>query len=140
MDNIVRLARQDDLEDLKELNKEFNGVDPSLLKANIWTDNSSEIIAIASIEGNAVGFACAQSFMSFCYNAPQGEITEMYVRETFRRNGIACSLIACLEKELQSRGVRNIKILTNKNNEIAVKAYENANYIVKNEIVLQKKI
>ena len=64
----------------------------------------------------------------------------MYVKEDYRGNRIATYLIACLEKELQSRGVRSIKILTGRNNEIAIKKYENANYIVKDEIVLQKKI
>jgi GNAT superfamily N-acetyltransferase len=97
MNFIVRLAKQEDLETLRELNKEFNGVDPSILKKNLWTDDSCEIVAIADADGYAVGFACAQSYMSFCYNAPQGEITEMYVREEFRGNGIANSLISYLE-------------------------------------------
>lgn len=140
MDIIVRLARVGDLQNIQRLNEEFNGVDMSSLEIGVWADDRSEIVAIGYVDDNAVGFTCAQSFMSFCYNSPQGEITEMYVRETFRENGIARSLIACLEKELQSRGVRSIKILTGRNNEIAIKTYENANYIVKNEIVLQKKI
>ena len=140
MNIIVRLARRDGLEDFLKLNEEFNGVDSSSLQISVWTDDSNEIVAIGYVDDNAVGFACAQSFVSFCYNSPQGEITEMYVKEAFRGKGIARSLIACLEKELQSRGVRIIKILIGRNNEIAIKTYENANYIVKNEIVLQKKI
>jgi ribosomal protein S18 acetylase RimI-like enzyme len=140
MDIIVRLAKQNDLTNLQKLNEEFNGVDPTLQGRSVWTDASTEIVAIAYVCNNAVGFACAQSFMSFCYGSLQGEITEMYVREDYRCNKIATYLIACLEKELQSRGVRSIKILTGRNNEIEIKTYENANYIVKNEIVLQKKI
>jgi ribosomal protein S18 acetylase RimI-like enzyme len=140
MNFIVRLAKKEDLEVLRELNKEFNGVDPSLLKKNLWTDDSSEIVAIADAEGYAVGFACAQSYMSFCYNNPQGEITEMYVREEFRGNGIANSLITCLEKELQFRGVIGVKILTSRENVIAIKTYKKSGYIAKNEVVLSKKI
>jgi len=64
----------------------------------------------------------------------------MYVREEFRGKGIATYLITCLEKELQSRDARSIKILTGRDNEIAIKTYENANYIVKKEIILHKKI
>jgi ribosomal protein S18 acetylase RimI-like enzyme len=140
MEFIVRLAKLEDLESLRELNEEFNGVDPSLLKANLWTDEGSEIVAIAYSDGNVAGFACTQSYMSFCYNVPHGEITEMYVREEYRGNGIANSLIECLEKELQSRGVKGIKILTSRENDAAIKSYTKAGYIVKNEVVLHKKI
>ncbi|WP_244535747.1 GNAT family N-acetyltransferase [Lentibacillus halodurans] len=44
-----------------------------------------------------VGFACAQSYRSFCYSSAQGEMTELYVEEKARRLGFASSLIALLE-------------------------------------------
>ncbi|WP_235550163.1 GNAT family N-acetyltransferase [Paenibacillus sp. Soil724D2] len=50
------------------------------------------MIAVAEISGKIVGFGCAQSFYSFCYEEPHGEITELYVEEVARRKGIAIEL------------------------------------------------
>jgi hypothetical protein len=80
----------------------FNGVAPSLLKISVWTGDSSEIVAIGYVEDNAVGSAYAQSFLSFCYNSPQGAVTEIYVGEVFRGMVIAHSKDTCVKKELQS--------------------------------------
>lgn len=140
MEITVRFANENDLNELYMLNEEFNGVSTASQQTTKCLSDSSELIVIAYIDGGAAGFACAQSYTSFCYNEPQGEITEMYVREVYRRKGIATSMIACLEKGLHARGVRSIKILTGKENERAIKTYENAGYLIKSEAVLQKRL
>lgn len=140
MDIIVRLAKQEDLMALYKLNQEFNEVNFTELDGNYLLEKEREIVAIALVNGTASGFACAQFFTSFCYNDPQGEITEMYVQEAYRGNGLAGQMIRCLENELRGRGVESIKILTNKSNEAAIKAYTREGYTLKNEVVLQKKI
>lgn len=97
-------------------------------------------LAVAEIGGKIVGFGCAQSFESFCYIELQGEITEMYVEETARRKGIATLLISCLEENLKNRGVLIIKVLTGRQNDVAIKTYEHCNYVKDDELLLKKRL
>ncbi|NHN34539.1 GNAT family N-acetyltransferase [Paenibacillus sp. S3N08] len=136
----VRLATSKDAEALSRLNQEFNGGDKRPSAEIIESLNkSNELIAVAVISDNVVGFGCAQSFQSFCYKELQGEITEMYVKEAARRKGIAASLISCLEENLIARGVKSIKVLTGRGNEAAINTYEHCNYVKDDELLLKKK-
>ncbi len=67
-------------------------------------------------------------------------ITEMYVRESARRKGIATSLIAILEKKLQDLQVREVKILTGTNNLEALQTYTKSHYAKQEETVLFKEL
>lgn len=103
MDARIRLASPSDANELSRLNQEFNGGDQRTSADIIESLNdSAELIAVAEIGGKVVGFGCAQSFRSFCYNGLQGEFTEMYVEEAARRKGIATSLIFYLEENLKN--------------------------------------
>lgn len=103
-------------------------------------NDSAELIAVAEIGGKVVGFGCAQSFRSFCYNGLQGEITELYVAEAARRKGIATSLIFYLEENLKKRGVKSVKVLTGRRNNAAIKTYEQCNFHQDDEQLLKKKL
>jgi ribosomal protein S18 acetylase RimI-like enzyme len=141
MISVVRLATKNDAEELSRLNQEFNGGDRIHGSEIIESLNkSTELIAVAVINDKVVGFACAQSFKSFCYQELQAEITEMYVEEASRRKGIASSLISFLEGNLQARGVKNIKVLTGRENNSAIKTYEICNYVKDDELVLHKRL
>lgn len=135
----VRLAAERDAEMLAKLNQRFNGGDRRDGSDIIDSmRKSDELIAVAEIDGEVVGFGCAQSFRSFCYNELQGEITELYVEPSARRKGAAVSLITCLEQNLKSRGVTEIKVLTGCQNEVAISTYEHCNYIRDDEQLLKK--
>lgn len=95
---------------------------------------------MATINDEVIGFGCAQSFKSFCYAEAYGEITEMYVVEAARRNGVASSLISFLESQLRSRGVKSVKILTGRNNKAAINTYERNGFEKDNEVLLYKNI
>lgn len=62
------------------------------------------------------------------------------MEESARRKGIAASLISCLEENLKSRGVEEIKILTGIQNTIAIATYEHGNYVKADEVLLQKQL
>nr|WP_235549223.1 GNAT family N-acetyltransferase [Paenibacillus sp. Root444D2] len=98
------------------------------------------MIAVAEISSKIVGFGCAQSFYSFCYEEPHGEITELYVEEVARRKGIAIAIITCLEENLRERGVKSIKVLTGRRNNAAIKTYEHCNYVKDDEQMLKKRL
>jgi ribosomal protein S18 acetylase RimI-like enzyme len=84
--------------------------------------------------------ACAQYYKSFCYTELCGEITEVYVREHARRKGLATGMISFLEKELIAKGVGDLKILANVNNEAAVSAYEKCGYARDTVVMLDKQL
>ncbi|NIK80601.1 GNAT superfamily N-acetyltransferase [Paenibacillus castaneae] len=98
------------------------------------------MIAVAEISGKIVGFGCAQSFYSFCYEEPYGEITELYVEEAAQRKGIAIAIISCLEENLRERGVKSMKVLTGRRNNAAIRTYEHCNYVKDDEQMLKKRL
>ncbi|GIN56188.1 GNAT family N-acetyltransferase [Lederbergia ruris] len=137
----IRLATVSDAEELSILNQEFNGgARRPILKISESLVKSNELVAVAVRDDRLVGFACAQIFSSFCYEEPQGEITEMYVKELARRKGIATSLLAFLEENFRACGVKEVKILTGAKNIGAQTTYTKSNYTKQNETVLFKKL
>lgn len=81
----IRLASPTDASVLDRLNEEFNGVRMPLEEIKYSLEQADEIVAFAYLGDDPVGFACAQSFKSFCYRELVGEITEMYIQERARR-------------------------------------------------------
>nr|WP_245237616.1 GNAT family N-acetyltransferase [Paenibacillus ihuae] len=137
----MRRATVDDAEDLARLNFEFNGGEPRQgqdIKASLRSNQ--ELVAVALMLDEVVAFGCAQSYRSFCYPDPYGEITEMYVSEAARRKGAATALIAFLEQELCCQGVTSVKILTGNTNNPALNTYQASGYITSAEVMLQKKV
>ena len=135
----TRLATAEDAEQLAALNQRFNGGDRRPVAEIVKSMRTcSELIVVAELDGKVVGFGCAQSFMSFCYRELLGEITEMYVEDSVRRKGIATSLIACLENHLKARGVTEVKVLTGRRNDAAIRTYENCSYVRDDEVLLKK--
>lgn len=94
----IRWANGNDAEDLLKLNDAFNGVGTTLEEVKESLALSNELIALAVIDGQAVGFACAQYFKSFvivdsrrnhrnvyCRSCPEKRIG--YVANCFYRGG-----------------------------------------------------
>ncbi|WP_246521459.1 GNAT family N-acetyltransferase [Ornithinibacillus massiliensis] len=137
----VRLATVKDAIALSRLNHKFNGgekIDPEIIKECLHAGN--ELVVVAVVNEQVVGFACAQSFQTFCYPSSVGEITEMYVEETARGMGLASSMISLLEKELLHRGIQSIKIITGKDNDRAIKTYQKSQYLLEDVVVLEKEL
>lgn len=136
----VRIAVASDSIALADLNTKFNGAGRSPMDIEKSLKKTQEIVVVAVLSDEVVGFACAQYFKSFCYPDLQGEITEMYVEETSRRQGMATLMIPFLEKELKNMGVKTVKILTGGSNLKAIKFYEKTGYIQEDDLVLQKRL
>ncbi|MBY0216295.1 GNAT family N-acetyltransferase [Paenibacillus illinoisensis] len=137
---LVREAVKEDVPFLIELNDQFNGVRRS--RGEVETDllNGREVIVVAVMEEQVVGFACGQIYKSFCYAEHQAEITEMYIQESARRNGLAGMMIERLEGIFNHSGAKHIKILTGNKNAKAIKTYEKAGYDRENEFVFAKEL
>lgn len=132
---IVRLATLDDIDELINMNYEFNSVKISYDNVRESLKTNNELVAVSIIDDKITGFACAQYNKSFCYEEFNGEITELYVKKEFRRMGVASALISYIEKELRLLGVKDIKIITNIKSEAAQKIYTELNYKLKNWVV-----
>lgn len=134
----VRAATDKDVHELYLLNKEFNGITMAEQRILDSLQNSQEIIAVAEQGKSITGFGCAQRFNSFCYESSWGEITELYIRSEFRRQGIATLIISFLEETLCKRGVKTVKILTGQTNTPAIRTYSSLGYVQENEVFLLK--
>jgi len=134
----IRRANERDAEELVRLNRAFNEVEMAVEKVRESLTQSSEIVAVALIDGQPVGFACAQYQRSFCYPVAHGEITELYVQIDARRKGLATSLIRFLENELRSRGISSVRVITGTQNATAIQVYEKSNYVRQDHLVLSK--
>lgn len=102
--------------------------------------HGDEIVVIALLNDEPVGFACAQTYTSFCYEELLGEITEMYVQEQARGIGLAGMKIECIEEQLRTQGVATIKVLTGCDNDAAIRAYGKSGFVKEDEIMLEKQL
>lgn len=137
---VVRKARPADAPSLAEMNYEFNRVRrrPSAIARSLSSRN--EIVLAATVDGEAAGFACGRTYGSFCYPEPQAELTELYVRQRYRRMGIATRLCRAVEAEAARRGAIEIHLLTNVRNRRARALYRKLGYAAKRHADYAKRI
>ena len=137
-----RLARPEDAEALLRLNAAFNRVENiSAEDVRRSLTTSPEIVVVAQLDHHLTGFCCAQVHHSFCYAAPVAEVTEMYVEEPHRRQGLASGMLAFLETHLRSvYGADELHLLTGTENLAAQSAYKKAGFRMKNEAYMTKEL
>ena len=130
MEITISPLQESDIPDFFEMNNKLNDVDCGTLASmkESLRNNKSELIYIAKLDEKAIGFICGQVYSSICYTSNQGEMTELYVREDYRRLGIATMLVKNLENELINNDVHEIKIITGKKNLSAQQLYEKCGY------------
>ena len=137
-----RLAEPADAEALRMMN-DWLQEQPCNTAAGIAAslrDNRREIVCLAEEDGAPVGFCCGQVYESMCYSTPCGEITELYVEKSHRRIGVGTGLLACMEAELQARGVRSWHLYTGMMNDVAQHLYRACGYGGKQEMMYKKGI
>ena len=138
---IIRLAQVSDAPELLKLNDLFNGEGCNSLSAikKSLSSNEQEIVCIATDKDMLVGFCCGQIFKSMCYRVNYGEITELFVLESYRRHGVASGLIAFVEAEFQKREINHFQLFTGKSNERAQTFYRALGYVESSEIMFRKR-
>ncbi len=134
----IRKALPKDAPALKELNYEFNNVLVSEAKIIHEINKKHEIILVAVNEDLPIAFACGQIKDTFCYNYKDGEITELYVREDYRKNGIATRMVTFLENMFKSKSCNHISLLTGSANINAQRLYKKCGYEFKDKVVMVK--
>ena len=139
---MTRLATHEDAEQLELLNNEFNGKGETSLEniRDSLLHNNREFVVVEQIDGKLVGFICVQLKKSFCYDEYMVEITEVYVKESHRRKGIAKNMIIFAEEYCKNNyPFHKIEILTGKKNTVAQIVYGQLGYKDDNEIHLVKR-
>jgi len=137
-----RMADSADAPELKKLNDLFNGDGNNTLEAieQSLVNNRQEVVCVAADGSKLVGFCCGQIMMSMCHACKFAEITELYVKEECRRQGMGRQLLNIAENELSKRGVSHLHILTGSENSAAQTLYHSCGYGDTSEILLDKNI
>jgi len=137
---LIRLAYCSDAAELKKLNDLFNGEGNNTVEAikESLSGNEQEIVYVAAEGSILVGFCCGQIMKSMCYSYKYGEITELYVLEGYRRQGVGRKLLGATENELCRRGVKHFHVLTGDKNIVAQTLYMSCGYVITSEILLDK--
>ena len=127
---IITPLQESDLPEFIKMNNELNDVDCGTLESmkESLANKKNELIYIAKHNDKAIGFICGQIYSSICYTSKQGEMTELYVKEDYRRMGIATKLIKQMENEFIENGVHEIILITGQKNITAQNLYEKCGY------------
>lgn len=140
---MVRIATVQDAEQLEILNNEFNGEGETTLDniRSSLANNKQEVIVVDEQNGELTGFVCVQLKKSFCYDDYMPEITEVYVKPKYRRNGIARAMITYAEEHCKKHfPLHKFELLTGTENDDAQSVYAKLGYSEDGELHLAKRL
>src|SRR5436190_23136660 len=123
----VRAATPDDAPALAELIAEFNGPqgDGGETAARLAACAGLEVALLASTPSEPVGFACLRVTPAIGTRTPHALLTELYVRERFRRRGVGQMLLQHAERLALAQGAAALYLWTGDDNHAAQTFYEN---------------
>src|SRR5215213_2608924 len=126
----IRPATPADAPALSELIAEFNGPqgDARETAARLAACDGFEVALIAWTPSGAAGFACLRVTPAIGTRVPHALLTELYVREPCRRQGIAAALVHRAEALALERGAVALYLFTGQQNVSAQAFYEQLGY------------
>jgi len=121
----IRLAREEDIPVLEELFLDFSNWNlqrsETLLKA--IKDPNGELLVTES-NGQVVAFLHQIFYIDPLHAGLNSDITSLFVKEGYRRKGIASSMIEKAVENAKRRNVIEIHVTTRENNRTAMELYE----------------
>ena len=125
-----RVAIKEDMYGLARLNNIFNDVDESAeaIWSRIEHPKCAEIPIVAVIDNHVIGFTGLRIVPNIFYPGAHAEITELFVEEKYRRQGIASALMRCAEKIAKTRDAKEIVLHTGEDNQSARALYATLGY------------
>jgi GNAT superfamily N-acetyltransferase len=126
----VREATVADAAELARLNAIFNGgtANPEQMATWLAAAHQVERAYLAEVEGRAIGFACLRLVATIFSDAPYAELTELFVEEPYRRQGVASALLQHVEAVAQRAGATELFLMTGFKNTGAHHFYHAAGY------------
>lgn len=136
---IVRVATTDDAPALSKLIAELNGPQGGTEEtaARLSACNGLEVALIAWTPSGAAGFACLRVTPAVGSREPHALLTELYVRETHRRRGVAGALVREAEALARRQGADALYLFTGRQN-VGAQAFYEALGFESRSIVYQK--
>jgi len=126
----IRLVEETDVEKLYEMCVLFNSSETANTQQGVaeYLQKTDAIVCIAEIEQEAIGFITGVIEHNMSFNSPIGTISELFVKEEYRQNGVAKQLFEQMEEAFLSKGVNRFRTFTTLDNTNAVKFYNNRGY------------
>jgi GNAT superfamily N-acetyltransferase len=126
---------------LGPLNVAFNGAEGTRGSEHLWSGKGqNEIVLVAEVEGELVGFACLQIMHSVCYRRTWTELTEIYVHPGGRRQGVGRALMQEAEKRAREHNSGQIHLRTNIKNQMAHALYVECGFQQSEDVVFVKRL
>jgi ribosomal protein S18 acetylase RimI-like enzyme len=122
---LLRDVHSKDAEALSQLITEFTQLSttPTQIQQRLARSQGIEHPILAELNGQVVGFASLRLVNYLGEDAPYAEISELFVSEPYRRQGIARALMNELEVRARTAGASNVVVLTAAENDTAVALY-----------------
>ena len=122
---LVRDVHPGDAEALSQLITEFTHLSttPAQIRQRLARSQDVEHPIVAELDGHVVGFASLRLVNYLGEDAPYAEISELFVSEPYRRQGIARALMTELEVRARAAGASSMTVLTAADNDTAVALY-----------------
>ncbi|MBL8097709.1 MAG: GNAT family N-acetyltransferase [Anaerolineales bacterium] len=135
----ISLATTNDAPDIARLNLLFNEGHKSAeaIASDMANPACVESVILAKTSDQTIGFALIRIVRTVLYMTPHAELTELYVMEEFRQQGVASDLIAFAEKIAKQKGAKSILIQTGDDNIPALSLYHKHGY-EEYDVVLKK--
>ena len=122
---IIRKARIEDVQVLEELFLEFSNWNIDRKKSlHKVIDDPNGILLVAEYNNQVVGFIHQVFFMDPLHAGHNSDITNLFVKEKFRRKGIASSLVQKAIEDAKRREVVEIHVTTRESNQKAINFYQ----------------
>jgi|HigsolmetaAR206D_1030411.scaffolds.fasta_scaffold26560_1 N-acetylglutamate synthase and related acetyltransferases len=122
MDVQIRVASIADSAQLAELITSFNHPEGDIVvsaeqcAARLRACAKTETTIVAEQVGRLIGFGCLRLVPSMSSDEPYAELSELFVREEFRRQGVASAIMQHIERLAREAGAKEIMLLTGKSN------------------------
>ena len=135
----VHPARVEDAPEIARLNLLFNGSDepPEHYAARLANPGRVDTPLLAVVAGRAVGIANLRLLAPVFYPEPYAELTELFVEEDFRRQGVGQALVRFAEQLARQGGAAELFVLTGAGNRLAQAFYHVIGYQA-NDIAFSK--
>lgn len=126
----IHQATPADAVELARLRSVFDDVltSPEFVARRLATCQEIERAYLAAVGGRMVGFASLRLVPALFDDAPYAELTELFVEEAQRRQGVGLALVRHVEKVARAAGVGELLLLTGFGNTAAHHFYHRSGY------------